>query len=253
MSIVAPPPVTPPRPDEREALIREARERQRKRWLGAAAVVALLAGAALGLDAIMAGESSNPSRPAGGPTPAAANGKGCGIRVADTRIVDAGGSTVYREPGNWTPGYPRSHVVRCSGSSIWVVWDNGAASSQEAYVGAHSIDRGSTWHLIFAENYFGVNAAHELDSYLGPWALLGPRAAYFTGWCPVCGGESAVSGTTSLWVTKDGGRTFREYRIPALIGYEPVALRVSGRDATISAKGFFRGVWRRKTVTVHVE
>ena len=116
-----------------------------------------------------------------------------------------------------------------------------------------SIDRGSTWHLIFAENYFGVNAAHELDSYLGPWALLGPRAAYFTGWCPVCGGESAVSGTTSLWVTKDGGRTFREYRIAALIGYEPVALRVSGRDATISAKGFFRGVWRRKTVTVHVE
>src|SRR3954453_14499601 len=46
MSVVSPPPVIPPEQDELEALIREARARQRKRWLGAAALVAFLAGGA---------------------------------------------------------------------------------------------------------------------------------------------------------------------------------------------------------------
>ena len=69
--------------------------------------------------------------------------------------------------------------------------------------------------------------------------------------CPACGGAETVSGTTSLWVTKDGGRTFRRYRIPGLIGYQPVRVRVSGSDVAISAKGFFRGSWRRKTVMLH--
>jgi photosystem II stability/assembly factor-like uncharacterized protein len=128
------------------------------------------------------------------------------------------------------------------------VWDNGAASSQEGYVGARSSDGGHTWRLVFAESYFGVNAPHELDSYLGPWTLGGPRAAFFTGWCPVCG--RYPSGTTSLWVTKDGGRKFRDYKIPALAGYQPIGIRVSGRYVAIRAKGFFHRTWRRKTVTL---
>lgn len=48
----------------------------------------------------------------------------------------------------------------------------------------------------------------ELDAYLGPWTLVG-SSAYFTGRCPACG-----AGTVSLWVTKDGGRTFHRYAIP---------------------------------------
>jgi hypothetical protein len=59
MSVVAPPPVTPPSPDDLEALIREARERQlRRRLLGAAA---LAIGAAIGLGAYALSVSGSPS------------------------------------------------------------------------------------------------------------------------------------------------------------------------------------------------
>ena len=53
MSVAAPP--EPPRTDELELLIREARARQRKRWVGAAAFVV---GAALGLNAVLSGGGS---------------------------------------------------------------------------------------------------------------------------------------------------------------------------------------------------
>jgi hypothetical protein len=248
-AIVTLAPPRPPSPEELEALIREARARQRRRWLGAAALVAVLSGIALGIYSVTSSTTGRATT-GGASMPAVRSGKACGIRVSDTRILDADGRTLYREPGDWTPSYPHPSVVRCSGSTAWVVWDNGAASSQEAYVGVRSGDGGRLWKLVFAEGYFGVNAPHELDAYMGPWTLHG-RSAYFTGWCPVCGGPKTVSGTTSLWVTKDGGRTFRRYRIPGLIGYQPVRVRVSGSNVAISAKGFFRGSWRRKTVTLH--
>lgn len=244
MNVVAPPPT-----DEQELLIREARARQRRRWMLAAVFLALLAGAVLGIDSVVHRASSRaPS--ISGPVAAVRTGKACGVRVDDMRIVDSADRTLYREPGDWTPSFPHPSVLRCSGATDWVVWDNGAASSQEGYVGARSSDAGRTWKLVFAESYFGVNAPHELDSYLGPWTLRGPSTAYFTGWCPVCGGMKTVSGTTSLWVTRNGGRTFREYKPSALDGYEPIGIRVSGREVAIMAKGFFNGIWRRKTVTL---
>jgi len=247
MSVVAPP--VPPRPDELEALIREARARQRRRWMLAAAVVALLAGVGLGTEAIV--DRGGPAPSSGpGPTVAVRTGKKCGVRVDDMRIVDSAGRTLYREPGDWTSSYPHPSVVQCSGGTDWVIWDNGAASSQEGYVGARSSDHGRTWKLVFAESYFGVNAPHELDSYLGPWTLRGPRTADFTGWCPACGTMKAPYGTTSLWVTTNGGRTFHEYKPAALVGYQPVGIRVSGREVTITAKGFFNGVWRRRTISL---
>ena len=241
--------LTPPEqafPDELEALIREARARQRKRRLGAAAVVALLAGGVVAAYSIAGGGSPRAARSSGGIGPAVRSGKACGIRVDARRIVGAGGQTLYREPGNWTPGYPHPSVVRCSGPSVWVVWDNGAASNQEGYVGAHSRDGGRTWRLVFAEAYFGVAAPHELDSYLGPWTLVG-NVAYFTGSCPVCS-----NGTVSLSVTKDGGRTFSEYKVPALDGFAPSGIRVSGHDVTIRGTRLARGVAPRKTVTIHI-
>lgn len=239
----------PPRPqntDPLEALIPEARARQRKRWLGAAALLALSAGGALGLYAVFGGTSPS-SSVAGGPTVAVKSGNACGVRIADTRIVDSGGRTLYREPGNWSPGYPRTHVVRCSGPTIWVVWNNGAAAMQQAYVGARSADHGRSWKLVFAEAFFGVKAPHELDSYMGTWTLRGPLSAYFTGTCPACG-----FGTVALWVTRDGGRTFRRYSVPALTGFEPSGIRVSGDYVTIHGTRFSRGVAPRKTVTIRV-
>jgi hypothetical protein len=242
MSVVAPPPQ-----DELEALIREARARQRRRWLGAAAVVALLAGAALGLNAILAGGAPSRSE-SGGPASSVRTVDACGVRGLGVRILDRSGRTLYREPGHYVhpnAGFP---TIRCSGSTIWAVWFNGAGTMKEAYVGARSLDAGHTWKLVFSEPFFGVKAPHALDAYMGPWTLRG-RIAYFTGWCPACG---TGTGTTSLWVTTDGGRTFREYQAPALIGYEPIGLRISGRRVTISAKGFVHSVWRRKIVSLRV-
>ena len=244
-------PPRPPSSDELEALIREARARQRRRWLGVTALVAVLSGTALGVYSVMRGTSPSATTGGVGATPAVRSGKACGIRVSDTRILSADGRTLYREPGNWTPSYPHPSVVRCSGSTVWVVWDNGAAMNQEGYVGARSSDGGRAWHLVMAERYFGVNAPHQLDSYLGAWTLGGPRVAYFTGWCPVRGARPPF-GSVSLSVTKDSGTTFRRYQIPALNGYQPIGIQVSARDVAIRAKGFFRGSWRRKTVTIRV-
>jgi hypothetical protein len=240
------------RSDELEALIREARTRQRKRWLGVAVAVALLAGAAIGIESILRGSGPNTARTIGGPSVAARNGKACGVRGVGVRILDQDGRTLYREPGRYTrpnAGFP---TIRCSGSTIWAVWFNGVGMSQEAYLGARSLDSGRTWKLVFTEGMFGPKAPHELDAYLGVWTLRGPHDAYFTGSCPACdGGE--LQGTISLWVTKDGGRTFRMYKVPMLTGYEAIRIRVKGDAVTILAKRFIAGVRpARKTVTVHV-
>jgi hypothetical protein len=53
MSVVAPPPK-----DELELLIREARARQRKRWIGRAGLLALAAGLALAVSALVPSPAS---------------------------------------------------------------------------------------------------------------------------------------------------------------------------------------------------
>jgi hypothetical protein len=226
-----------PRPEELEALIREARARQRKRWIGAATAVALLAGGALAAYSVATGGSAAASQPAGGPS-AAKPGEACGVRGLGVRILDGSGRTVYREPGHYArpdAGFP---TIRCSGSNVWAVWFDGAGMSQEAYVGARSLDAGRTWKLVFSEAMFGPKAPHHFDSYLGPWTLHG-RAAYFIGSCPACS-TATGQGTVSLWVTKDAGRTFRTYRVPALTGYWPTHIRVSGDDVTIETRRLAR-------------
>lgn len=243
-------PPRPPSSDELEALIREARARQRKRWAGAAAVLALLAGAAVGLSSIVAGGSPSTSRSSRGSTPAVKSGSPCGVRGKGVRILDAGGRTVYREPGHFKLPNSGRPEIRCSGSAIWAVWDNGAGMMQEAYVGARSLDGGQTWKLVFTEGLFGPKAPHQLDSQLGPWALRG-HAAYFTGWCPACSTRTS-QGTNSLWVTKDGGQKFRRYKLPALTGYAPAGIRILRHEVTILGTRFTRGTSPRKTVTVHV-
>jgi hypothetical protein len=62
MSIVAPPPVIPPEQDQLEALIREARARQRRRRLLGAATLAVAAGAALSVHSVLAGSGWTSTR-----------------------------------------------------------------------------------------------------------------------------------------------------------------------------------------------
>jgi hypothetical protein len=166
------------------------------------------------------------------------------VRVKGVQVFQDG-RAVYREPVSRTFG----HQIECSGSTVWLVFFNGVASSQEAYFGVRSGDAGHSWRVVFAERFFNAKAPHQLETgYLGPWTLVGPREAYFTGICVACG-----RGTVSLWVTRDAGRTFRRYAVPALTGYAPTRLRVAGRSVRISAKRFMRGIEPpRKTATVRI-
>jgi len=96
-----------------------------------------------------------------------------------------------------------------------------------------------------------VKAPHALDAYFGPWTLRGPEVAYFVGSCPACS-AGTLEGTVSLWVTKDGGRTFRRYDVSALNGYGASRLRVSGHAVTIVGRRFDVDIPPRKTVTLRV-
>lgn len=239
--LVAPP--RQPRSGDLELLIREARARRRTRWVVSVALVALVAGATLGIDSVVNVGSHRTGQPGAGPASAVRSGQSCGVRGVGVRILDRSGRTLYREPGHYVhpnAGFP---TIRCSGSTIWAVWFNGAGMSQEAYLGARSLDGGKTWKLVFTEGMFGPKAPHELDAYLGPWTVRG-RDAYFIGQCPACDPQP----TMSLWVTKDGGHAFRRYDVHALDTWWPTAIRVKGDAVTIFAH---RGS-RRKSATVRV-
>lgn len=163
----------------------------------------------------------------------------CPVHVVGKRVVDRRGDTVFRDPGYRV----FAAQMKCSGRTVWVLFHGGGAASQEAYVGVRSSDGGRTWKVLLAEAYFGVRAPFTIDSYSGPWTIVGVNAAYFVGWCPACG-----PGTLSLTVTLDGGRHFRHYRIRKLGGYQATAIRVHGQEATITAR---RGL-RTRTATIRV-
>jgi len=166
----------------------------------------------------------------------------CPVRVVGKRVVDAAGQTTYRYPGNFVP----RAEIRCSGRVVWVLLHGGAASSQELYLGLRSTDRGRTWKLLLAEPYFGIRAPFSIDSYSGPWTIVGANAAYFVGWCPVCD----LYGTVSLTVTLDGGRHFRHYAVPGSTGFRGTSIRVAGRTVTIVARSMLRVGPRTRTFTV---
>jgi hypothetical protein len=167
----------------------------------------------------------------------------CPVHLVGKRIVDRDGHTVYRSPGHRV----EAAQVKCSGRTVWVLFHGGGASSQEAYVGVRSGDGGRTWKLVLSEPYFGVRAPFTIDSYSGPWTIVGENAAYFVGWCPACG-----DGTVSLTVTLDGGTHFRRYRIPELTGFRGTGIRVVGDDVTITARSNLRTGPRRRRFTREV-
>jgi hypothetical protein len=260
MSVVAPP--EPPRPDELEALIREARMRQLKRRLGAAAVVTLVAGIAIAAYSIAAGAGQDASNPGRGA--AVAHGRNeCGVRVAGPRVLGSDGRMLYREPVPTGETHPNRipSQVRCSGPTVWVLWFNGVGMMHEDYVGARSADGGRTWRVAFAQSP-GVRARYAIGAEPGPWTLVGPRAAYFVGMCPACS-QGKAFGMVSLSVTKDGGRTFRTYPVPSLTGYdtefEPLHVRVAGNLVTIVGRQLVRKInkppfeiYRHRSATVRV-
>jgi hypothetical protein len=191
-----------------------------------AALIAIAAGLACGAAPGQAGPS-----------------RACAVRVVGKRLVDRVGRTVYRYPGR----HVLSAQVKCSGRTVWVLFHGGVASSQEAYLGVRSADGGRTWKRLLAEAYFGIKAPFTIDSYSGPWTIVGEKSAYFVGWCPACG-----HGTVSLTVTRDGGRQFRRYTIPKLTGFRGSGIHVTGDNVTITAQSQLRTGPRTRTITLHV-
>jgi hypothetical protein len=146
---------------------------------------------------------------------------------------------VYREPRR---ARPVRAEIQCRGRTVWVLFHNGVASSQESYVGVRSGDGGLSWRRLLAEAYFGISAPFQIDSYSGPWTLLDARAAVFVGTCPACG-----RGTVSLTVTLNGGRSFQRHRIPQLEGWEPRSVHFTDRrHGSVTAR---RGTLVRTVVT----
>jgi hypothetical protein len=234
--------VVPPPHDESELLIREARARQRKRWVGAAALVAVLAGGALAIHSIATGTRRGTPVSSPGGARAAVSRSRCGVKVVGTRILVGDGSVAYREPAKsamW-------HELQCSGPTVWVIFGNGVGMMHEEYVGVRSLDRGQTWRVAFAQDP-GVPARHGIGAEVGPWALVGRRTAYFVSACPACEGF----GTFSLSVTGDAGRTFQTYHVPGSDAYAPQSILVRGHRVEIRERRVrgFRSRWR--TVVVH--
>jgi hypothetical protein len=173
----------------------------------------------------------------------ASSARACADHVVGTRLVDAGGHTVYRYPGRRV----LAAQVRCSGRTVWVLFHGGVASSQEAYLGVRSGTAGRTWKRLLAEPYFGIKAPFTIDSYSGPWTIVGERRAYFVGWCPACG-----RGTVSLTVTLDGGRHFHRYAVRKLTGSIATGIHIVGDEVTIRARNQLRTGPRIRTVTIRV-
>jgi hypothetical protein len=168
----------------------------------------------------------------------------CPVHIVGKQIVDNRGQTVYRAPGHGVV----AGQVNCSGRTVWVLFHGGVASSQEAYLGVRSGDGGRTWKLLLSEPYFGVRAPFTVDSYSGPWTIVGENAAYFVGWCPACGNY----GTVSLTFTLDGGSHFRRYRIAKLSGFRATGIRVVGDHVTIAARSQSPTGPRRRTITIEI-
>lgn len=244
----------PALPLEADPLIAEAKQRARRRRLVAAAalLLAILGGTGLVVHAL-AGTSPGVSTGTRGAAPAATSGRRCAARIVGTRILAPGGSVAYRDP------YPGAMLreLHCSGSTEWAVFVNGIGTNVESYVGVRSLDRGRTWRVALAQDP-RVRLKRSIGAEVGPWALHGSRAAYFLGICNPCQ-LGNTWGTVSLTVTKDAGRTFRSYPVPALAGWAPLRIRASGREVTIWARREVRKlnappfeVYRHKVVRFRV-
>jgi hypothetical protein len=231
-----------------DPLIAEAKRRARRRQLIALAIGVVSLGAVATYAAPRGGSWGDVTARVS--IPAGATGVGCGVRGVGARILTPAGRTLYREPGEYdhpNRGFP---TIQCSGSTVWAVWFNGVGMMRESYVGARSLDGGRTWRPVFAD--IGLKAPKPLDAYLGVWTLRGPRTAYFAGSCPACS-DTHGPVTNALYVTRNAGRSFREYALPSLTGYSVTRIAVHGAEVTLAAKWSVRGVTpARKRVTVTV-
>jgi photosystem II stability/assembly factor-like uncharacterized protein len=223
MSVVAPP--EPPPPDELEALIPEARARQRRRWLFLAAGVAIAAGVGLAIWAAIPGGHSIVIYDHG--HVASTSGQIGRARYAHRGISDMGtsGGVTWASDGHhlWLTGNHgrtwRNVRLRPLGVGLhkgnpnpltniaevqFVDKQRGWASSTDRAGIYRTTDGGRTWRVAIPPGcYRGCDGARIdfLDARHG-YALVGVRAI----------------GSNKLFRTDDGGRTWQFVSQPPVWG-----------------------------------
>lgn len=232
---VAPPPVRPPSTDDVEALIREARERGRRRRRGVALVVGLAAGIGLALWAARGGGSTVDVR-GHGP-----------IRGA---VGHTAGATGLRRRGIGDVGSAGGVTWGINGHGIWLTANGGRTwrRSVPPGIAGAKIAVADPPDIQFVNKRVGWMSAQEFD-----WTTDGGRTWHVStppGCLRVCEDGSfsfvdarhgfllaAVQGANKpnkLFRTSDGGRTWQLVSRPTIWG--PVTF-VNGKDGFAGGPG----------------
>jgi photosystem II stability/assembly factor-like uncharacterized protein len=160
-------------------------------------------------------------------------GVGNSICATDGAIVAGAGSRVLRSTdggATWTPLFDASTdrttwtgaTVECpGGSSIWALFEDGAAAGSQGYAAYASSDAGASWRpVIVAPILAGSEPAFRgvarLDAYPGPFAAVTPSEAVFLGQCPACDPQHVM-----VLRTEDGGTRWQRHVIG---GFVPTGL-----------------------------
>jgi hypothetical protein len=111
-------------------------------------------------------------------------------------------------------GEPWSASLQCFGNEAWVQVRDGGAAGHNPYGVFRSVDGGQA-RLVMQEagtRPFGPqqDVYEAADPYPGPFAAVGPAAAYILNWCPACGGDLPF---VSIERTQDSGATWADVTI----------------------------------------
>ncbi|HEX2378186.1 MAG TPA: YCF48-related protein [Gaiellales bacterium] len=179
--------------------------------------------------------------------PSAANS----LCTSGSTLIAGAGSQVERSGdggSTWTTLFDASNArtpwfgttVECAGSSIWALFQGGAAAGSQGYAAYASPDAGASWKpVVVAPILAGSDPAFhgvaQLDNYAGPFAAVTPSEAVFLGQCPACDPQHVM-----VLRTQDGGAQWERHVIN---GFVPtgVAFADSGHGWMTTQLGGYPG------------
>jgi photosystem II stability/assembly factor-like uncharacterized protein len=183
-------------------------------------------------------------------------------------LIAAAGSHVVRstnEGQSWTQLFDASNArtawfdatVQCAGhSSIWALFQGGAAAGSQGYAAYTSTDAGASWRpVLVAPILAGSDPAFHgvvrLDAYPGPFDAVSAADAVFLGQCPACDPQHVM-----VLRTEDGGAHWDRHVINGFVptglsfadaqhGWMTTQVAYPGRRAAILATSDGGRTWHR--------
>lgn len=161
------------------------------------------------------------------------------VCTSGSTLVAGSGSRVLRSTdggASWTRLFDASSarntwfeaIVQCAGSSsIWALFQGGAAAGSQGYAVYASSDAGASWRpVVVAPILAGSDPAFRgvvrLDAYAGPFAAATPSEAVFLGQCPACDPQHVM-----VLRTQDGGGDWERHVIN---GFVPTAVNFADAE-----------------------